>query len=540
MSEVTEAFQRDLDRHRGHIQQNEEQLTLLTDGVNATNINLGKLIKDQKFLEVDILKYKEKMDQEKEEMVKRLSDMETSLKAFNEKDKKRVPDPPKTDRDIKNIIFEGLNEIRDENVYETVIGTIRELDINIYDNDLNLAHRIGTFKGENAWPRPIRVEFVSTHVRNVIWQNRRKMENSPSHFNVRISRDEAREVRQARAILRKLAAKARNQGKSVYQHEDHILIDGRKYDLQNAAQTEGTPSYAQVTGGWKPTPPSRDISKAEQKADPKTFKLPAERKTEAGLAFFTKDSKKSCFHPTKVVYEGVEYQTPEHNYQCIKALTSEMMDLYHKIKEAPTARRAKQLGGEVPYNPEWEKIKPDVMFKIQLKKHEQHTELGEELCANEGIFMEASRDSFWGTGVTIMDPALDSGKFPGRNELGLSLGRVKEVLLSRRTVPMSEYTTPHIEQSAPHRLAAHPTMTNPDPGSEVNSAKATTARANQFHVGAPNQLEKDKEVPKPRKREEHSLEIEVLETNIPVCTKKAREGRVWEPTVFFKEGTIVV
>ena len=108
-----------------------------------------------------------------------------------------------------------------------------------------------------------------------------------------------------------------------------------------------------------------------------------------------------------MVYEGVDNQMPEYNYQCIKALTSELMELYHQIKEAPTAKRAKELGEEVPYNPVWEGIKPDVMFCIQLLKHEQHPELGDEFC-EIGIFMEVLRDPFWGTGVTIMDPSLDT------------------------------------------------------------------------------------------------------------------------------------
>ena len=245
--------------------------------------------------------------------------------------------------------------MREEDVYDTVISTIREIGINIYNNDINLALRIGTYKGDNVWPRPIRVELVSTHVRNVVWQNRWKLEKSMSHYNVRISKDETREVRQARAILRKSASKARSQGKIVYQHEDHILIDGQKYDLQNATQLKGKTTYAQIAREKETNAPITN-EKLELKNDAKKYKLPAERKTKIGLAFFTVGSKKSCFYPARVIHEGVDYQTLEHNFQCMKALNSEMMDLYHRIKEAPTPRRAKELGGEVPFNPEWDRL----------------------------------------------------------------------------------------------------------------------------------------------------------------------------------------
>ena len=204
MSELTDSLQKDLDRHRSRIQKNEDQLTLLTDGVNATNINLGKLIKEQKSMEDEILKHKERMEQEKDVMARRMTEMENSIKALREKESKVSQDRPTADRDLKNLIFEGLNEIREEDVYDTVISTIRELGVNLYDNDINLAVRIGTYKGDNVWPRPIRVELVSTHVRNVIWQNRWKLENSMSHYNVRVSKDETKEVRQARNFIKRL------------------------------------------------------------------------------------------------------------------------------------------------------------------------------------------------------------------------------------------------------------------------------------------------------------------------------------------------
>ena len=443
MNKFAASFKGDLKEQNVKIKQNKEQLTLLTDGLNATNQDLRSVKKDQAAWEEDILKYKVQAEHENVALSKKISELEDTIKEVKAQTEQKNPN---SDKDNKNIILEGLNEIQGEDVYDTVIRAIKELKIIIFDNDINLAHRIGNFKSDHSWPRPIRVELVSTHVREVIWENRRLLENSPTHFNVRISRDETKEVRIARALLRKGAQKARNQGKTVYQHPDHILIDGKKIDLSNASQLEESLSHKRETGLK-----NKKSQDAMQSQGQRSRKLPAERKTKRGLAFFTSESKRSCFYPVKVVYEGVEYKTPEHNYQCIKAMTSEMMELYHDIKNADTPREAKNLGANIPYNPEWERIKPDVMYNIQLRKHEQHPELGDELCEIDGVFMVASRDRYWATGVTIMDRALDSGEYGGRNELGKSLNRVKDTLLSRRSVLMIDKSSPQSLHLAPHK-----------------------------------------------------------------------------------------
>ena len=95
MIEITNTFQNDLDCHRTWIQKNEEQLTVLTDGVNATNINMGKLIKDHKSLEDEMLRQKEIMEQEKKGMATKLAEMETHIKTLKENETK-VPSNQQT------------------------------------------------------------------------------------------------------------------------------------------------------------------------------------------------------------------------------------------------------------------------------------------------------------------------------------------------------------------------------------------------------------------------------------------------------------
>ena len=197
------------------------------------------------------------------------------------------------------------------------------------------------------------------------------------------------------------------------------------------------------------------------------------------------------------------------------------MELYHEIKKAKAPADAKRIGRRVPYNPEWERIKPTVMFDIQLKKHEQYPQLEDELCEEKGIFMEASYDSFWGTGVPITDPALDTGEFCGRNELGLILGRVQKLLLSRKEIStrseelMDQHPAPH-KPEAPIGASSGPAGTSLDPVKRVG----------------PDFEREGKE------KQAHSMDIEVLEENIQVTPRVAR--CVLEPQIAIKEGVIVV
>ena len=139
-----------------------------------------------------------------------------------------------------------------------------------------------------------------------------------------------------------------------------------------------------------------------------------------------------------------------------------------------------------------------------------------------------------------MDPSLDSGKFPGRNELGKALNRVKDTLLAQRTVTMTDTMGQTMEHMAPHTSVVGEPPLEPAPKRAVASHETTTTtREVAVSSGNTNQQEKDERAPPHLKRREaHSYEIEVLEIDIPPST--VRTERVWEPTIVLKEGTIVV
>ena len=84
-----------------------------------------------------------------------------------------------------------------------MIRVIGEMNMTIYENDINRAQRLGLFKGQDHWPRLIQVEMVSERIRNRIMEYRYWLQESPTLYNVKISLDEPKEARVNRAILHK-------------------------------------------------------------------------------------------------------------------------------------------------------------------------------------------------------------------------------------------------------------------------------------------------------------------------------------------------
>ena len=521
--------------------ENTERINSLCDGLSSMSVRTVELKKHLQDTDMNMAKNFSKIEGEKMQILKRIEALEEkSNKIPCEKERVLNMDHEQmNDKKVKNIILEGLNEITNEDVYDTTLRAIREIGINIYDNDINKAYRIGTFKGFDIWPRPIRVELVSERVRDKIMENRLHMANSPTHYRVRISNDEPKETRKARAILRKTATKAQMQGKRVKIHQNSISIDNTSYTLQDAAKLE-TPYRAALLKD-----PENDRAKKTQHV--RTQDLPEERRTKKGLAFFTARSKKSCFYPRTFKYDNEEHKTPEHAFQWKKAMTSNLTDLAKQIKDAQLPARAKNLGARIPYNPIWEGIKDDEMEKILWEKHSQHRDLGDELCETEGLtLMEASpTDRHWGTGCLITDPAIENGNFPGRNELGKRLEKVRDRLLTQKS---SNDAIVRMDFETSAQLPDKPPTTNVLVGVEIHQKRSSPTL---LPATAGNQLTGDVG-PKPIRNPAESArlrasavsiedsQIEVLEKDIIISTTARPRRETPNLDIWLKEDTIVV
>jgi ribA/ribD-fused uncharacterized protein len=69
----------------------------------------------------------------------------------------------------------------------------------------------------------------------------------------------------------------------------------------------------------------------------------------------------SNFHPSRITWEGREWETVEHAYQAAKTLDE--ADVY-KIWACPTPGQAKYLGQRVKLRPDWDVVKFEIMLSL--------------------------------------------------------------------------------------------------------------------------------------------------------------------------------
>ena len=93
----------------------------------------------------------------------------------------------------------------------------------------------------------------------------------------------------------------------------------------------------------------------------------------------------SNFSYSPMEFEGISVPTAEHAFQMMKASTQDMREF---IAMAPTASQAKSRGRGVKIRGDWEQIKFDIMYRIQLAKYRQNPHLLASLLATGNAELE--------------------------------------------------------------------------------------------------------------------------------------------------------
>ena len=473
-----------------------------------------------------------------EKMTEKITQLEAEVQTLKNKQpnrdeiqpEKSLPAKTKPEQDTrKNIIIEGLNENPHEDIYQSVIETIKQTGLNIFENDIDLAYRIGSFKGLNSWPRPVRVTLVSERVKLHIMENRDKLQESFTHYNVRFVKDEPKEKRVSRAKLRKGAQRARERGCKVINKNDAVEIDGKTYNLDNAHEIDNTYKDALLT------PPQRNVAQ-KNRVEKRNAKLPCEREADTWLAFYTEESTYSSFHKVPVTYRNVPYKTLEHGYQAMHALKCNDMEAYNDVLKAPTAAEAKLVGSRIPFDEHWETVNGPHMEELQYAKYMQHPHLRKKLCSTVGkTLIEASKDRYWGAGVLINSPSLETKRFGGQNELGKRIGNARTRILTeqlkKKTNAQNQEIDMETSSSLPDALVTAdipvPTLTPAD--HTAKSAKTTgTVTTTKTTLSLPANTAV------------HSESIEILELNISPPPDRRKLQPPLSPKIYYKEGVIEV
>ena len=128
----------------------------------------------------------------------------------------------------------------------------------------------------------------------------------------------------------------------------------------------------------------------------------------------------SNFSAFMIEFEGVEYRTSEHAYQCQKF--DPASKVHFSVRYASSAHEAFKLAEfhRDARHPDWDSVKVDVMRNILHAKAAQHEYVRRKLLAtgNRTLIENSWRDDFWGWG-----PNKD-----GKNMLGKLWKEVREEL----------------------------------------------------------------------------------------------------------------
>ncbi len=132
--------------------------------------------------------------------------------------------------------------------------------------------------------------------------------------------------------------------------------------------------------------------------------------------FFGKFRFLSNFHKCPVLFEGIEYSSTEAAYQATKTTDSGLRQVVADLAEP---RYAKKMGRDLPLRSDWETIKLDIMYQVNLIKY-QDKHLRDLLLGTRSANLEETNywgDRFWGTCKGI-----------GENNLGKILMKIRSEL----------------------------------------------------------------------------------------------------------------
>lgn len=121
----------------------------------------------------------------------------------------------------------------------------------------------------------------------------------------------------------------------------------------------------------------------------------------------------SNFYPTKIEYEGLQYNSTEAAYQSAKTLDKQLKLKFVNI----IASESKKLGRKLVIRKDWEHVKIDIMYELLLKKFSNQS-LKDKLLSTGDKYLEETNywgDTFWGV-----------SKNKGNNNLGKLLMKVRE------------------------------------------------------------------------------------------------------------------
>ena len=324
----------------------------------------------------------------------------------------------------RSIILSGIREHHGENLKLIVLDCVNDIGLNLKPEDIEKVYRIGDDKEKRAWPRPVKCVLYDVLTRDQILYFKSRLQHSLVFREVKINREENKDLRIRIAMLRHAALVARREGRYVYQTPDRVVIDGTPYTLDTVYD---------IPSKYRRNPNTdyglTDHEKARTQAQHVIRIGPAMQKLDYGLGFFSSNCFLSNFFECEIVCRNVSYKTLEHGYQARKAEICGDERAYHVIMRARFPSDAKRAGGRIIETQAWNEQKLEVMEELLLCKFRQNRTLYYQLLnTRPHDLFECTLCAFWGTGCKLGSIAMGERSWSGLNHLGRLLMHVRDIL----------------------------------------------------------------------------------------------------------------
>ena len=131
----------------------------------------------------------------------------------------------------RTLVFDGLKEFVDENLSETVVSCFNDISVPLIPTDIINVCTIGKRDPNRARPRPVKLTLKEQTKRDQVFIFKSRLRYSENFANLRINKEERRDVRIKTAKLRQAGWTARKHGHRVKFAPDYVRIDGIAYGI---------------------------------------------------------------------------------------------------------------------------------------------------------------------------------------------------------------------------------------------------------------------------------------------------------------------
>ena len=316
---------------------------------------------------------------------------------------------PRQQQRRQNVVIHGLNVKKDEELMENILDLCQAMGEIVFSSDVEEIVRLGRSETPGINTSPIKVTFQFAYIRNNILQKKANLLKSAKFSSVFINADEPIEVRRMKGMFRKIAQKARDDGKTVTYRADLIQINDVVYqaneltkipkeympeEIRRVARNEGRSDTDTVPSNGN-AGPGAETPQVLLSPEPNV----KNKMTKSGITFSGPTAYLSNMSKSDLVYKGQKYTSSEQGIQHQNALHHKVMDIAEKILDATSTKQIKKMSHDIPKTEEWKRISPGILWDLTDCKFTQNPELVDKLLKTAPHrLIEASIDSHWGGG----------------------------------------------------------------------------------------------------------------------------------------------